>query len=389
MKTFAWVLRSEVEAGLRKDAALVGAYAQAIRPCADGWEHACQTHHAMDFTKHDLGATYNLKDARFVGTLVILEELGTLHVPLTAAARPKRRRGAAAAYLEEAQYNAIVDSNVRVCDGLVQALRACEEAHLGYTPAHSPSTLRRTTPTQTPTAPTTTTPATHTPPPYAYVVMKVGLRHHRRMFVDDRGTPQFGRGHANVVVFSTRARYAFHMEPSLHDKVAEVADLLVKWWGTVIAPRLGSRARPWTLASNVWFHGMEEGLRLFPQQCPHLCRAWVWIMALSVVANRVGSAEAFLSVLNILTRFRVHLLKIFLLFHMLLQPRPPPCSAACHLRGRLRWVSEELHRIRLHLIPRVVFLRPRNMQTRARLRVSRSAHPKVFLAYYDAGGGGG
>jgi len=335
MRTFAWTLLSEVE---DLDAGrLMDGYESAIFPCRDGWEHVCETHHALDFTKVSVEKMYNMKGIRFLGTLIVLEENDTLHVPLKHTTIPKRRKGVKRAFQEEASYNAIVDSNVLICDALIGLLNG-----------ESPE----------------------------FIVLKVGLRHQERMFVQKSGAPRFHRGHANILVICPKIRYVFHMEPSLHEKVTEVSTLILQWWATIIRPRL--KPSPWTMMSNVWFHGMDD-LFLFPQQCPYLCRAWVWIMALTIIYNRVESAQTFLSVLNVLTRFRIHLLKIFLMFHVLIQPRPPSCSERCDLNGRLRYVAKDLKGIKLKLLPRLIYL---NLK-RGNLRVSRSRYAGVFIGYYE------
>lgn len=335
MRTFSWVLLSEVE---DLDASgLVNSYESSIFPCQDGWEHVCEAHRTLDFTKVSAEKVYKMKDLRFLGTLIVLEENGTLHVPLKQVTLPKRRKGLRVTLQEEASYNAIVNSNVAICDALTDVLR------------------QRTCP--------------------EFILVKVGLRHQERMFMQKGGTPRFRRGHANVLVICPKIRYVFHMEPSLHKKVNDVPTLILQWWATIIRPHINPS--PWTMTSNVWFHGVDD-LFVFPQQCPYLCRAWVWIMALTVIYNRVESAQTFLSVLNVLTRFRIHLLKIFLMFHMCIHSRPKSCHNRCDLNGRLRYVARDLQKVKLKLLPKTIYL---NLK-RTNLRVSRSSFPGVFIGYY-------
>lgn len=324
--------------------------AAAIRPCRDPCEHAVNVHYTLDYSLPGVWEAYGLESkAAFAGTLVVLEKEGSLDVPLEPRTFPRRRACGSSVYKTEAWYNQVVGNNLRVVDALVAMLTAT---------------------------------AGSAPPPF--VIVKVGLRHHRRLFVDNAGHPVFKGGHANMVVLSTGTRHVFHMDPLRHKYNRPVAELVLQWWGSIVAPRLvttrmGSQPRrqTWTFASNT------AVAPVFPQADTALCRMWAWLLACTLTVNNVTSVTGFDRAMRAVHACRSTALGAFLWFHADTVCAREPCHACCHALNRVGTASRDA----MFRVDGDAVKRPAHRCTTptSAIRVGKTPFKGVFKAYKVGG----
>lgn len=294
-QTFIWPYRGALKELDPKD--LWVSYLERLLPCKDGVEHFARVFQGEHKDKEDLWEKYRLGSTAYLGTLVLLEDGDGMHIPLTSPPSTSKR---SPSYSQGHLYKHICEGNLTLLRALVKAIQN----------------------------------KTHD-----YLLMKLGIRHLKKLSMKTPRRPYFRHGHANMVVFHLPSRHIFHLEPLNHRRSRDILLILERWLGSTIFPLVNRRSKSkpcekcekWTLTSNLDF---STHLSLFPQQTTSLCRLWSWIMGMTLVLNGVESTAELVSVLQVFSHHTHVIFKFFMLFHALTFP-PSTCASRCEALNTL------------------------------------------------------